>query len=59
MSSTRQNVVDLLVRAGLADEASAAARELPDPVDLEQVQDWALRRGISRDTLISRMGGSP
>jgi hypothetical protein len=34
-------------------------RDLPDPVDLDHVQDWGIQRGITRDVLISQMGGSP
>jgi len=59
MQYSRQDVFELLLRAGLAEEADAAVRELPDPVDLEHVQRWGFRHGISRDTLISRLGGSP
>lgn len=59
MRYSRQDVFELLVRAGLVEEADAARRELPDPVELDQVQTWGLGRGISRDTLISRFGGSP
>ncbi|HYJ74440.1 MAG TPA: hypothetical protein VEV65_02525 [Kineosporiaceae bacterium] len=59
MEYTRQELVELLHRAGLPEVADAAARELPDPVDLERLQTWALRRGISRDQLLSRLGGSP
>jgi hypothetical protein len=58
MRYSRQDV-ELLLRAGLVEEADAALRELPDPVDLEQVQTWGLRHRISRDTLISRLGGNP
>ena len=34
---TRQHVVNMLRTAGLLDMADAAKRELPDPVDSEQV----------------------
>jgi hypothetical protein len=56
---TRQEIVDLLGKAGFHEAAVDAQAELPDPVDLEYVQKWAGRRGITRDILISRMGGSP
>jgi hypothetical protein len=55
----RQEVVDLLLRAGLSGAADKALAELPDPVDLEHVQKWGDRHGISKDLLVSQMGGSP
>ena len=34
-------------------------RELPDPVDIEHLVAWGSRHGITRELLISQMGGSP
>jgi uncharacterized protein YidB (DUF937 family) len=59
MAQDRQWVVDMLRRAGYRQAAEAAERELPDPVTLEQVQEFADRHGISRDEIISQLGGSP
>lgn len=59
MAQDRQWVVDLLRHAGYREAAEAAEQELPDPVTLEQVQEFADRHGISRDEIISQMGGSP
>ena len=56
---TRQHVVDLLSRAGLSDMADAAQRDLPDPVDSEQVAAWAAPHGVNMSELMDRMGGSP
>jgi hypothetical protein len=56
---SRQEVVDLLRKAGFREAADEAMRELPDPVDLEFLEEWGGRHGITRDILISRMGGSP
>jgi len=56
---TSQGVVDLLRRAGLPEMADDAGRDLPDPVDSEQVAGWGVRHGINVGELISRMGGSP
>jgi hypothetical protein len=56
---TKQHVVDLLHRAGLSDLADAAQRDLPDPVDSEQVSAWAAPHGINMGELMDRMGGSP
>jgi hypothetical protein len=59
MAQNRQWVVDLLRHAGYRQAAEAAAQELPDPVTLEQVQEFADRHGISRDEIVSQLGGSP
>jgi hypothetical protein len=56
---SRQHVVDMLRRAGFREAADEAASELPDQVDLDRLQEWAARRGITRDVIISGMGGSP
>jgi hypothetical protein len=55
----RQQVIDALHRMGLPQEADNALRELPDPVESEQVALFCDRHGLSRDELVSRMGGSP
>ncbi len=59
MAQDRQWVVEMLRRLGYQDEAEAAARELPDPVDQEQIREFGDRHGISAAELTSRMGGSP
>ena len=41
---------------GVADEAMA---ELPDRVTFEEAEKWAGQHGVTRDVLISQMGGSP
>ena len=56
---TRKHVVDVLRQAGLPEMAEDAMRDLPDPVDSEQVAAWAVPYGINMDELTSRMGGSP
>ena len=43
----------------MGEMADEALRDLPDPVDREQVAAWAVTYGINVDELISRMGGSP
>lgn len=58
MEVTRQHVVDVLRRVGLREEAEQAELSLPDPVDLDRVMEWAATHGITRDMLISLMGGS-
>jgi hypothetical protein len=59
MAQDRQWVVDMLRRLGYEDEAEAAMKELPDPVDQEQLRQFGDRHGISAAELTSRMGGSP
>ena len=39
--------------------ADAAQRDLPDPVDSEQVAAWTVRYGVNMGELMDRMGGSP
>jgi hypothetical protein len=59
MSYSRQWVVDTLRHIGYLQAADAALHELPDEIDLEQLQVFGDKHGINRDDLISRMGGSP
>lgn len=56
---TRQEVVEILRKAGLPEVAEEASRSLPDRVELERLAEFGRRHGITRDELISRMGGSP
>ena len=56
---SRQYVVDQLNRMGYAEIAVEASRELPDPVDINRLEAWCMQHGLSRDDVISRMGGSP
>jgi hypothetical protein len=59
MQLTRQQVIDILRKAGLPEMAEEALHVLPDPVDSEQVAAWAVPYGINMDELRNRMGGSP
>ena len=56
---SRLYVAGMLRRQGFPELADVALRELPDPVDDEQLESWGMRHGVSKDDLISRMGGSP
>jgi hypothetical protein len=57
---TRQHVIDVLHQTGLDQgEAEELASSLPDTIDLEEVAQLLLPYGITKDELISRMGGSP
>ena len=59
MAYRRQWIVETLRRLGYPHEADEALRVLPEEFDLKQLQEFGDRHGISRDELISRMGGSP
>ena len=59
MAYDRQWVVDQLRRLGYTQEADDAARALPEQVSAEELLAWSDKHGISRDELMSRMGGSP
>ena len=59
MQYSRQHVVDTLRRWELGQLADEASRRLPDPVESDQLEAWAMRNGITRDDMISRFGGSP
>lgn len=56
---SRHHVVATLRRAGLSEAADEAMAALPDPVDVEYMFRWGAERGITRDELISLIGGSP
>ena len=59
MSQDRQWFVDTLRRLGYTEAAAAAERELPKQVSLEEVKTFTDRYNISRDEVMSQMGGSP
>ena len=59
MLVTKQHVIEVLRTAGLPQVAEEANRTLPDEVDMEVAAEFVGRYGITRDMLISRMGGSP
>jgi hypothetical protein len=56
---SRQYVVDVLNRLGYGELADEASRDLPDPVDINQLEAWCMQHGLPMDEVISRMGGSP
>ncbi len=59
MMMRKHEIVRMLRKAGLSEAAEDAERSLPDEVELERAQEFGARYGITRDELISRMGGSP
>src|SRR2546430_14725513 len=59
MGYSRKWLADTLRRLGYEQAADEALRVLPDQIDRQQLREFGDRHGISRDTLIDRMGGSP
>lgn len=59
MAYARQWLVDLLRRLGYTQAADDALREMPEEFDLEQLQEFGERHGISRDEVTDALGGSP
>lgn len=59
MELRREHVVAILRKAGLPEVAEEAERSLPDPVQLEDAAKFGERYGVTRDELISHVGGSP
>ena len=53
-SVSRQYVVDELNRLGYKELASEAPRDLPDPVDIDRLETWCMRHGLTRDEVINR-----
>ena len=59
MAQDKRWFVHTLRRLGYTEAAEEAERELPDPVSLEELEKFADRYNISRDEVMSQMGGSP
>lgn len=59
MEYARAELVKRLRRLGFEKAAEEAERRLPDPVDVDDAAEMLLDYGVTRDELISRMGGSP
>ena len=59
MEITRDHVAKILRRAGYGDLAELAESSLPDPVELDHLAAFVQPHGVTRDELISRLGGSP
>jgi hypothetical protein len=56
---SKQHVLDVLHTLQRPDLADEASRDLPDPVDIDRLAPWMLERGLTRDEIVSRLGGSP
>lgn len=56
---SKAEVLRVLRRTGNGEVADELAALLPDPVDIDRVGDLLLKHGISHDTLLQELGGSP
>jgi hypothetical protein len=58
---TKESVLVVMRRLGLAHKVEEAEALLPDVVDLDRDRELFLRLGIDNnvDTLMNRLGGSP
>ncbi len=61
MNVPKQQVLEVLARAGRQDLIEEAKRTLPDPVDTDRDidQERLLQYGLTRGQLIDRLGASP
>ncbi len=57
--TSRREIIGVLRETGFIEVADTALRTLPDPVDLDRVAEFLISYGITKDELVSRLGGSP
>jgi hypothetical protein len=56
---SRQQIVEMLRRAGMNEIADTAEATLPDPVDGKILDQFCTAQGVTLSTLTDRMGASP
>ena len=59
MEYSRPLIVEALRHAGMPKVADLAETTLPDPVDSKTLDQFCTEHGISRSSLMDRMGASP
>jgi hypothetical protein len=59
MTFSRQEIVKMLRRAGMEDAAAAALATLPEQMDGKAVEKFCTAYGLTQESLVDRMGGSP
>jgi hypothetical protein len=59
MELSRQHLAWVLRNAGMRELADLAEATLPDPVDSKTLDQFCAAHGISRSSLMDRMGASP
>ena len=59
MDLSRQQIVTVLRRTGMSDVADELLRTLPEDADTRTIEQFCAAHGLSRQSLVERMGGSP
>jgi hypothetical protein len=59
MALSRQQIAGLLRRTGLEDAAADALATLPDQPDVKDIEEFCAVHGLSAESLMDLMGGSP
>jgi hypothetical protein len=59
MTFSRQEIVKMLRRAGMEDAAATALATLPEQMDGKAVEKFCAAYGLTTESLVDRMGGSP
>jgi hypothetical protein len=59
MTVSRQEIVKVLRRAGMEDAAAAALATLPEQMDDKAAEKFCTAYGLTVESLVDRMGGSP
>ena len=59
MAVSRQQIARMLRRAGLEEAAADALAILPERVPAEDIQQFCAAHGLSVESLVDRLGGSP
>jgi hypothetical protein len=59
MSESRQHVVDVLRRAGLAELAAQAQLTLSDPLEQPELDRFCRDNDLSAQSLMERLGAGP
>jgi hypothetical protein len=59
MALSRQEIARLLRAAGLEDAAADALATLPDHPDVKDIERFGAAHGLSVESVMDRMGGSP
>ena len=59
MEYSRPQIVEALRHAGMPKVADLAETTLPDPVDSKTMDQFCTAHGITKSSLMDRMGASP
>jgi hypothetical protein len=59
MAVSRQQLVGILHKAGLEDAATEALATLPEQLDVAEAERFCAAHGLSKQSLMDRMGSSP